>query len=1122
MTIETKSKNTFRSSCINMTRFFATVVLCLGSCVLGLIYPPASVAADDIASFTQSAQAQADYVADEVLITLDDEDAKTAEQAAAILGGTVRQRIRFPDSPHKRSHRQNAIAKKQVIRVKLPKGKNVEQAIAESRRAGIRVEPNYRVRILAVPNDPLFSYLWGLRNTGQTGGAANADIDAVSAWDITTGSDDVLVAVIDTGIDYTHPDLAANIWTNSGETAGNGIDDDGNGYIDDIHGYDFVENDGDAMDEHSHGTHCAGTIGASSNNGVGVTGVNWHCKIMACRFLDEDGSGTTADAISAINYAVTNGAQILSNSWGGGGYSSTLAAAITNAKNNGVLFVAAAGNDGVNTDSIPHYPSCYNISNVIAVAATTHSDSLASFSNYGSTTVHLGAPGASILSTVLGGEYEWYNGTSMATPHVSGVAALLLANNPTMSLNELKSRLIWTGDPIGSLANKTITGRRLNAYNALTAEPTLEVTAPNTQATWVQGFDWTIQWISIGCGETIDIYLLKAGAVYSQLANDTTNAGSYSWHIPGTIPVGSDYKIRIDDGVNSDDSDVNFTITDEPVDYFTEQFSVSTSRFDLANTSLLLTPDESDSRYSACVNDITTLPVDTSEGTRLNLDDDESAVVPLSSDSVMLYGESYDSIYVGSNGYITFGSADDEYSESLTGHFGLKRIAGLFRDLDPSDSGNVEILQLADRIAVTWNDVTEYGRSNSNTFQIELFYEGQIRLSWLSIDAEYGITGISEGLGEPPDLIQSDLSEYGLCDPMLQSIEVTGPETIEEQSTTQLACIAYYEDGSAQDITVSQAQWSVDSNYAVVDDTGLLTANDVDVYKQCMVTATFNGKSSSLLLIINDSNTHTITIEKAAVKAGKQAGLDSIICSGSFGITAGQLASADDVIIQIYSADDDYLVYEQTIDFATFSALKTGYGYKTRILSGQPGAINSLVFNVVKNKFYLKAKNINLKGLSCSFYVLLDAGDYVGLGIADETVVNGKKSIPVKLLSGYTDTLSVQKAKTKDSSKPLCDGLSVKGYFTVSDDSTVTDGVTITWGAQSFIIPGEQLLAVNAERFKSKYTAPDGVILNTDFDFAKCKFTIIIKKTTISAHSGVVDFTLAFGSYSQTEEVQIY
>jgi subtilisin family serine protease len=294
---------------------------------------------------------------------------------------------------------------RQILKVKLAEGKSVKTAVAEKwgkqDQRIIAVEPNYRVHILdTAPNDPRYPELWGLNNIGQTGGLTDADIDAPEAWDYETGSSDVIIAVIDSGIDYLQPDLVENMWVNTGEIPDNGIDDDGNGYIDDIHGYDFHQVDSDPSDAYGHGTHCAGTIAGRGNNGLGVTGVSWQAKLMACRFLSASGSGWTSDAIEAINYAVANGAKVLSNSWGGGGYSESLKAAIENARDNGVLFIAAAGNNGQDNDAIPHYPSSYNVSNVLAVAATDHNDALATFSNYGDESVHLAAPGVSILSTV--------------------------------------------------------------------------------------------------------------------------------------------------------------------------------------------------------------------------------------------------------------------------------------------------------------------------------------------------------------------------------------------------------------------------------------------------------------------------------------------------------------------------------------------------------------------------------------------------------------------------------------------------------------------------------------------------------------------------------------------------
>ena len=337
-------------------------------------------------------------------------------------------------------------------------------------------EPNYVVSIeQTLPNDPKFDDLWGLHNTDQTGGTADADIDGPEAWDITTGSGDIIVAVIDTGVDYDHPDLAANIWTNSGEIAGNGIDDDGNGYVDDVRGWDFAYDDNDPFDGDGHGTNVSGTIGAFGNNGAGVAGVNWNVQIMPLKFLDDTGSGYTDDAVDAINYAIANGAHLTSNSWGGGGFSQALENAIAASASADMLFIAAAGNSGTDTDASPHYPSSYDLDNIISVAATDASDDIATYgqfsspfdSNYGLTSVDLGAPGVSILSTTPGNNYSYFYGTSMATPHVAGVAALAWGLSPGATQQEIKAAILAGVDPVASMSGITVTGGRLNAYGTL-------------------------------------------------------------------------------------------------------------------------------------------------------------------------------------------------------------------------------------------------------------------------------------------------------------------------------------------------------------------------------------------------------------------------------------------------------------------------------------------------------------------------------------------------------------------------------------------------------------------------------------------------------------------------------
>ncbi len=327
-------------------------------------------------------------------------------------------------------------------------------------------EPNYLYYPTGLPDD-WNSKLWGLHNDG-TYGSTDADIDAREAWNISTGSASVVVAVTDTGVDWDHPDLADNIWVNSGEINGNGVDDDHNGYTDDIIGWDFASGDNNPNDDDGHGSHVAGVIGASGDNGQGVVGVNWDVSIMPVRIMGPYGASTTA-CMRGIQYAVDNGAQVINASWGGPGSSNAIYDAISYANDHGVLFVTASGNEGRNSDSMSNYPNNYNLPNIVSVTATNVNDRMPSFSNYGSSTVDLAAPGEGIYSTYRNGGYAWEDGTSMASPFVAGAAALALSVDPGLSVSELKSLLMDTGDPVSDLQGYTVSGKRLNVYTLLTA-----------------------------------------------------------------------------------------------------------------------------------------------------------------------------------------------------------------------------------------------------------------------------------------------------------------------------------------------------------------------------------------------------------------------------------------------------------------------------------------------------------------------------------------------------------------------------------------------------------------------------------------------------------------------------
>ncbi len=345
------------------------------------------------------------------------------------------------------------------------------------------VSPNYRRQLTKIPNDPFFDELWGLYNNGQqvegSTGLPGIDISAMDAWEVNTGSKDVIVADLDTGVDYTHEDLQPNIWVNPREIPNDGIDNDGNGYVDDVYGYDFAgnnegDNDPDPMDIHGHGTHTSGTIAAAGNNGIGITGVNWRAKIMVLKGFRPDMGLYDSDAIEAIEYAIMMKKEYgynivaINASWGGGGNDDLLKEAIEKAGQAGIIFCAAAGNDGTDNDSDPQYPCCYDLPNIISVAAVDQEGYLASWSNYGTWSTHIAAPGVNILSTLPGNNYDYWDGTSMATPHVTGAIALIASRFPGENALEWKARLYVSARPISDLDMRVATGGMVDLYSALT------------------------------------------------------------------------------------------------------------------------------------------------------------------------------------------------------------------------------------------------------------------------------------------------------------------------------------------------------------------------------------------------------------------------------------------------------------------------------------------------------------------------------------------------------------------------------------------------------------------------------------------------------------------------------
>lgn len=427
------------------------------------------------------------------------------------------------------------------------------------------VEPNYIVRGVVAPNDPNYSQLWGMQNI-----AANA------AWEISTGSTANIAAVVDTGFDYSHPDLAANAWSAPASFTVN-IGGKTVTCAAGTHGFNAILKTCDPMDDNGHGTHVSGTIGAAGNNGAGVVGVNWTAQIMGCKFLSASGSGSTADAINAIEFAIQAKAafagtgtpvnvRVLSNSWGGSGFSQALLDEINSANASDMLFVAAAGNSLANNDVTPAYPASFQAPNVISVAANDNPDRLAFFSNYGPTTVHLAAPGMNILSTWPGASYRAESGTSMATPHVSGASLLVLSKCP-MNTASLKQTLLTNVFPVAALSGLTITGGRLsvdNAIRACTSAPSA-FTVTAGQALAAPGGATTVSWaVPAGAAANDWIGLYQVGAPNTAFAAFQFTNGAASGTAALTLPAQTgqyEFRYLIENGYVSEAKSAPFTIS---------------------------------------------------------------------------------------------------------------------------------------------------------------------------------------------------------------------------------------------------------------------------------------------------------------------------------------------------------------------------------------------------------------------------------------------------------------------------------------------------------------------------------------------------------------------------------
>ncbi|MCG3149925.1 MAG: hypothetical protein PCFJNLEI_03392 [Verrucomicrobiae bacterium] len=566
-----------------------------------------------------------------------------------------------------RLHRQfNRLGGLQVIQ--LPRGMTVEKALAHYRKLGLfeYVQPDYVRRIAATPNDPSFGSLYGM-----------LQIACTNAWDIRTDATNIIVAVIDTGIRYDHEDLISNLWSNPCVNCPvNGII-----YSNDVHGINAITGTGDPWDDNNHGTHCAGTVGATGNNSRGVCGVAWRVQIMPLKFIAADGNGYDSDAVECIEYAIAKGADILSNSWGGYGDSPAIYDAIRHARDAGIIFVAAAGNNNTDIDGNPFLPAVFDLDNIVSVAATDSSDNRWGSSNYGRTSVDLGAPGVSIYSTTRSAtnSYGYSTGTSMAAPHVAGALALLKAEFPSESFTQLIHRVLGTVDPIATLSNLTVTGGRLNVHRALTAEP-----KPLADFAFTQVGGTAVNFTNLALGAVTNLVWDFGDGSQTSAPHPThtyTNTGTYDVTLTVAGPGGEHARTR------------TLTVNNN---YYTRP-----ATFDWIDptglTPLTLTDDSFSSGQ--------TLPFD-----------------------FTYYGQTNTTFYVGSNGLLVFTptTATNAVHRKLPATTAPNHaLYSYWADLDPTSGGTISVGTTGaapNRVTViTWLNVPHFDTNTiTYTFQVQL------------------------------------------------------------------------------------------------------------------------------------------------------------------------------------------------------------------------------------------------------------------------------------------------------------------------------------------------------------------------------------------------------------------
>ena len=926
----------------------------------------------------------------------------------------------------------------------------------------LEAEPNYILKADVTPNDPRF-----LSNEQY----APSLIGAPTAWDTRTGSTGpgrVVIGVIDQGIDFNHPDLAANIWINPGEIPNNGIDDDGNGFVDDVRGFNFVNNNGTTFSgsaTEDHATHVAGIAGAVGNNGVGVVGVNWSVGLMSLKFLDQNGFGDTSDAIDAIQYAKTmrnlwdstggtKGANIkvLNGSFGGALFSQQFLDAINQANAAGILFVAAAGNVDNGTlipdnDLVPHFPSSFDAPNIIAVASTNSVDSLSSFTHFGATSVDIAAPGSSILSTTPSNTYQFFSGTSMAAPQVSGAAALLWAQNPSLSIQQIKNLLMTNGNVITGLQDKILSVRRLNVGNAMQSLISGDVTPPGTVGS-LHINSQNGRTINVGWTASGDDGATGNASLYELVFTDT---GGQVIPLKGVIPKNSGSLQSVD--VKIPFKHLSGTLT-------LREFDNAGNEGTPANIAVGV-PLSAGDPYTITEGASAAL---TNGGSSTGLTGDDRYADFSLPFSFPFFGQNFTELTISTNGALYFsdppvrvglppGTLDnaDDPPGSPRALGGFKMIAGLWEDLDLTTSkradAGVYVTSSPTQVIFRWKAVpcnfngnVCLGGSNVD-FEIELNSNGVIRTRYGSSDPNL-VPTVGIGGGEQDGYVVASHTSLDEQTPvnLTNAGQITYTPRAASTSTIQLASATSSVSESAGSVVINVTRTGDLAGFATVN----YATSDTAGLQNCTVV---NGKASERCDYETAAGTlrfatgeATKTIEVPIVNDALVEGSETFTLTLSGASGAGLGTSTSTITITETDAptnqnpidDIPFFVTQQYIDFLGRLPDATGFANWVATLNGCPNGgfgenANPNCDRVhVSAGFFLSPEFQGRGYFAYKFYeVALDRRPTYAEFVPDLAIVGGPQSPESEVLSKATYT---EAWTQRPAFKALYDGLSNSAY----------------------------------------------------------------------------------------------